>query len=418
MASFGFSISDIILISNYAYSVYKSCKNAGKNFREITADSKQIAREAAGVGTDMTRLVDSLRHLLITLDNECKNPQSSFQHLSPAQEGALAARLQDCKADLRSVKTILHKFRSLDTRDVQYRDKLAFTSGQQAAIREKIATHGARIQQLLAGLNVATFSRIERNTEAHCLSLLELHAKLDKIQREISSGRRNAVAIDDTDEAVALEDEILEDNMTDADVDVSYEVYEWVDQVARHYRPSADEHHLFERLFTADDDASLVSVDSLPFADHLDAVANRSTAALVTHNGRHLKTFSDSDLLKAPLVCQPYTEYSFYEPTKRWVRALNWSTIFRRLLNTAHSTFYVLDFSLEELYVGASRRVDVRRRILRPKGSKTATFEEFSFDVKIRRGYLENDTIRYREAGDQYKGYTESLVFVLNLVSI
>jgi hypothetical protein len=145
MASFGFSISDIILISNYAYSVYKSCKNAGKNFREITADSKQIAREAAGVGTDMTRLVDSLRHLLITLDNECKNPQSLFQHLSPAQEGALAARLQDCKADLRSVKTILHKFRSLDTRDAQYRDKLAFTSGQQAAIREKITTHGARI---------------------------------------------------------------------------------------------------------------------------------------------------------------------------------------------------------------------------------------------------------------------------------
>jgi len=38
MASFGFSIGDIILISNYAYSVYKSCKNAGDNFKEITSD--------------------------------------------------------------------------------------------------------------------------------------------------------------------------------------------------------------------------------------------------------------------------------------------------------------------------------------------------------------------------------------------
>ena len=38
MTSFGFSLGDIALIGNYAYSVYKSCKNAGDNFKEIAKD--------------------------------------------------------------------------------------------------------------------------------------------------------------------------------------------------------------------------------------------------------------------------------------------------------------------------------------------------------------------------------------------
>ncbi|KAI4641822.1 uncharacterized protein J4E79_011593 [Alternaria viburni] len=213
MASFGFSIGDIVLVGNYAYSVYKSCKNAGDNFREITSD------------------VASLRTLLLALDDECKNPQSSFQQLPLAQKGELAARLQDCKADLRSVKKILHDFRSLDKRDARYRDRLAFTTGKQAAIREKIATHSVRLQQLLTGINVSTFSRIERNTEAHYLSLLEIRAKLDRIHLDVLAGRRDATTFMNSEDVVALEDEVLDDNMTEVDVDVSYEVHAWVERV-------------------------------------------------------------------------------------------------------------------------------------------------------------------------------------------
>ncbi|KAI4911435.1 uncharacterized protein J4E92_010248 [Alternaria infectoria] len=213
MASFGFSIGDIILISNYAYSVYKSCQNAGDNFREITSD------------------VASLRTLLIALDDECKNPLSSFQQLPLAQKGELAARLQDCKADLRSVKKILHDFRSLNLRDARYFDRLAFTTGKQAAIREKIATHSVRLQQLLTGINVGTFSRIERNTEAHYLSLLEIRAKLDRIHMDVLAGRRDATAFVNSEDVVALEDEVLDDHMTEVDVDVSYEVHAWVERV-------------------------------------------------------------------------------------------------------------------------------------------------------------------------------------------
>ncbi|KAI4676965.1 uncharacterized protein J4E84_009265 [Alternaria hordeiaustralica] len=213
MSGFGFSIGDIVLVGNYAYSVYKSCKNAGDNFREITSD------------------VASLRTLLLALDDECKNPQSSFQQLSPAQKGELAARLQDCKADLRSVKKILHDFRSLDKRDARYRDRLAFTTGKQAAIREKIATHSVRLQQLLSGINVGTLSRIERNTDAHHLSLLEIRASLDRIHMDVLAGRRDAATFMNAEDAVALEDEVLDDRMTEVDVDVSYEVHAWAERV-------------------------------------------------------------------------------------------------------------------------------------------------------------------------------------------
>ncbi|KAI4911333.1 hypothetical protein J4E85_011242 [Alternaria conjuncta] len=174
MTSFGFSIGDVVLVANYAYSVYKSCKNAGDNFREITAD------------------INSLHSLLNALSNEYENPRSSFRYLPPDQEGQLAARLEDCKADLRSVKTILNDFRSLDTHHARYRDKLAFTSEKQAAIREKIVAHGARLQQFLSGTNVATFSRIENNTEVNGHILREIYVKVDMIQKDRFPCRRNA----------------------------------------------------------------------------------------------------------------------------------------------------------------------------------------------------------------------------------
>lgn len=40
MAGFGFSITDILAVGTYAWNVYKSCKHAGRDFREIAQDGK------------------------------------------------------------------------------------------------------------------------------------------------------------------------------------------------------------------------------------------------------------------------------------------------------------------------------------------------------------------------------------------
>ncbi|KAI4638632.1 hypothetical protein J4E93_009933 [Alternaria ventricosa] len=382
-----------LLDHNYAYSVYKSCKNAGDSFREITAE------------------VDSLRSFLLALDNEYKRPRSSFRHLTPVQEGRLAASLQDCRADLRSVKAILHDFRSLDTGDGRYRDKLAFTSGKQATIRDKIGAHNSRLQQLLSGLNVATFSRIERNTEAHYLSLLEIHGKLDKIRRDISSGRRNAVAVDDVDEAVALEDEILDDNMTEPDVDLSYEVHEWINQFSSQMTRSANENGHSSRLSPGSDRAALTSFD----LSHLNAnrriTHNVTPASLVTDAGEQLTILPDG-------------YYGVSLGTWRWGKTSKWwkeiSDVdlllsgFRRSLIVRHPIFYKLELSLEELYFEEAKTIHVRRRVLRPKDRDKVSFEDLSLDVYFRNMLREEkSTVEFLKAGNQHAKYFEDIVFVL-----
>lgn len=363
-------------------------------------------------------LVDSLRSLLLALDNEYKKPHSSFRHLTPVQEGQLAARLQDCRADLRSVKAILHDFRSLDTGDARYRDKLAFTSGKQAAIRDKIGAHSARLQQLLSGLNVATFSRIERNTEAHYLSLLEIHGKLDKIRMDISSGRRNAVAVDDTNEAVALEDEILDDNMTDPDVDVSLEIFEWINQVNRYSWPLISEGYSSAPTHYLDDNLSLFSVGSRSLGEGVNATANNFTFASITYNGRQLKIASNAVSLEARAHRSFGEEHHFHEKEKRWVKGKPWPNLLHFGKRNATNTFHILEFSLEEIYSGASRHLDVVRRISPMKGYDTSSFEELSLSVQIGKGFRKNDTMRYCEAGNRCVWYTESLVFVVQCVSM
>lgn len=50
MANFGFSAGDIILVSKYAWDVYKVSKHAGEDFKGITIDGKYTRRFATGGG--------------------------------------------------------------------------------------------------------------------------------------------------------------------------------------------------------------------------------------------------------------------------------------------------------------------------------------------------------------------------------
>jgi hypothetical protein len=199
--------------------------------------------------------VSALRSLLSTLNDEYKNPQSSLQRLPPTRQGELAARLDECKSDLREVRRILRQYQSLDSNDPRFRDRLAFTTGKQAALRERLSTHSGRIQQFLNGINLATFSKIERNTEAHLVSLSELKARLDQIHHDLLSGRRDPSVLDDDQLSAELEEELLGDDMTEAGVDFSHVISEWLDKI-RHDKdvcipkPSASD-------TTADCDASI-----------------------------------------------------------------------------------------------------------------------------------------------------------------
>ena len=176
--------------------------------------------------------MSSFGSLLVTLNDETGDPKSSLRHLSHAQQGELAARLEECKTDLSAVKKVLHQFRSLDSKDPRYRDRLAFTSGKQAALRERLSTHSARIQQFLAGINVATFSRIDRNTEAHLLSLSDIRARLDEIHRNMRARRRDKFGLESFGDVESLRQEVLGVGMTDAGVDLEHEIADWLKTVS------------------------------------------------------------------------------------------------------------------------------------------------------------------------------------------
>jgi hypothetical protein len=177
-----------------------------------------------------------VRSLLSTLTDESKNPQSSLQRLSPAQQGELQVRLEECKSDLHEVKKILHQYRSLDTNDPRFRDRLAFTTGKQVALRERISTHSERIQQFLSGINIATFSRIERNTEAQLVSLSEILARLEHMHGDLLAGKRDPSILQGISAVTAVQKEILRDDVTASDVDLSDVVSQWLHQVRHEHK--------------------------------------------------------------------------------------------------------------------------------------------------------------------------------------
>jgi hypothetical protein len=192
--------------------------------------------------------VDSLRSLFLALSDECANPQSSLQRLPPARSGELATRLCDCRRDSQSVKKVLHRYHFLKTNDPRFRDKIAFTTGKQTVLLQRLAAHGTRLQQFLSGVRVATFSKIERNIEEHLLPLLKLRARLDQIHRDILTGRRDSVTLDDVDRVVAVEDKVLDDHMTEMGVDISHKVHDWVERVRAESSLMANEPELASGL--------------------------------------------------------------------------------------------------------------------------------------------------------------------------
>ena len=418
----------------------------------------------------------SLRTLLLALDDECKNPQSSFQQLPFAQRGELAARLQDCKADLRSVKKLLHDFRSLNTRDARYRDKLAFTAGKQAAIREKIATHSVRLQQLLNGINVGTFSRIERNTEAHYLSLLDIRAKLDRIHLDVLAGRRDATAFMNSEDAVALEDEVLDDHMTEVDVDVSYEVLEWIDKIqkgtlltTKEYDPACDpslddakidpdasgsdsavvlgNHEAVDCVTQVDEapdgvfqylshnvgqqSSSSKSLPQLyrsygndmvspatPQAPRIPKVSTRSYYAEVA-----LTIDDDEQTIIVPFLDKwPWgrtvtEELHFDTKKEEWVaRKITKNKPVRPSFpKFCIDTVYDIEFTLEEICTGASKRIVVRRRIKTSGRSSVKSSREFEITLHCKKGG-QFDIIRYSKAGNLCETYTENIIFAFKRV--
>jgi len=362
--------------------------------------------------------VDSLRSLLLALDNEYKKPRSSFRHLSPVQEGQLAARLQDCRADLRSVKRTLRRFRSLDTRDSRYRDKLAITNGKQADIREKLAAHGFWLQLLLSEQDVATMSTIENDTEANDLSSGALNVQLNETRKDTSPGRRNASECTLLENGLPCDDIIPNDNVTEGDVDTLSKANGRLQPSNEDIPRPVNKAYSSFRHFYNDTDASMTSFGSFTSVESVGKVTHDVTVASVTCDGKKLPIEPHSKVFLLEDEAYVSRAYYFQKETKRWTRAADWTQPFLLRLCPVKCSLYFLEFSLEEVCSGAVRQVDVQRRVMYPKHRYAASVENVSLHVQADRGLRQNEMIHYLEAGSQNADYIESLSFLLKRVSI
>ncbi|KAF2117435.1 hypothetical protein BDV96DRAFT_26088 [Lophiotrema nucula] len=208
MAGFGFSISDIVLVSNYAYTVYKSCKRAGEDFKAVTADVK------------------SLQAYLSALNTEFERPNSLAHRSTPTQQDELRDLLRSCQKDLKGLKDRLLQYKSLKTSNPRTRDKLKFTARKQGDIRGRVVGHSDRLSRFLNALHTGSLARLELSAEKHEYGMEGIKAQLDALHQEFVSGRRDGSIITDFAEWSNSAHGVSFDSLSETDLETNASVTE------------------------------------------------------------------------------------------------------------------------------------------------------------------------------------------------
>ena len=372
--------------------------------------------------------MNSLRSLLLVLNDECTN-NHSVQRLRQSQKDELAARLQACKTDLSEVKKILYEYRSLSTSHPRFRDRLAFTTGRQADLQQKINAHSARLQQFTLGMGVGSFSRIETKIEAvlsllpllhpshetHLLSSLEIREKLEEIHRDILNGRRGVFATNDTDAAVSLEDEVLGDNMTEVDVDVSNEVYAWIARVR------AETTGLQQDPMNEPEDVHR-ELSRPPLEDvHRELSRPPLETGALLEEKKQQKPIIDLRNLQLVEGTKTHATYCWEPSTESWKEKVEDESLRSRLwkgkVKYGAARVVELQLTLEEVYTGTVKRLLLRRESL-PSTSNLSSLADLRCVVDVPKGVRSGYKARYIGLGYQHKTYTEDVIFRLNRVSV
>jgi len=346
--------------------------------------------------------VRSLKSLLATLNDETTNPQSSLQRLSPAQQGELKALLEECDGGLREVAKVLQHYRSLDTKGPRFRDQLAFTTGKQTALRERIRSHSERIQQFLSGINVVTFSRVERNTEAQLALLSKIEARLDRIHRELLQGRRDPSLLDGDSAAASLEHEVLREDESEVGVDISHVVSHWLGQIrhehetgtipspgifnlqsdgsasipSKQYDSSSPEAIDIEHPKSpADFSPAIVAVESPPAqrpsqsppATLGQPAQPQQNRPVSSHENVKIDHFIDVRLLKPQRTATPHRQAGYDHSHKKGGRLSYYSTTLEQY---TYAIVVPIKVSEQELREGTTRTTEITRNVFKKSASR------------------------------------------------
>lgn len=150
-----------------------------------------------------------------------------------SQQEELIAFLKTCRADLESIETQLSGFRPLQTHEPRGRDELKF-SPKTTEIKARITMNSDRLNRFLNGLHTDASTQIKESTERHVISFGDIGNRLNDIYQEVIAGRRDASIITDMDSWATLKQEIIDDDITEVDVETNRDEIElWLEQVKK-----------------------------------------------------------------------------------------------------------------------------------------------------------------------------------------
>ena len=129
--SFGFSISDFITIPQYAWNVYKSCRDSSGEFKALSEEVKTLHTVLSTSATFVER---------------CS--------LSAENSEALLALQKNCSDVLTDIQTQLDNYKSLGTQKKRLRDKMRWAVESVGEVRMRLISTTTGLAAFNASLSM------------------------------------------------------------------------------------------------------------------------------------------------------------------------------------------------------------------------------------------------------------------------
>ena len=177
-------------------------------------------------------IVNILQTELRELSDEASSPTSLLHSCTKGQRDELRAIIKACKVDLKELEKVLVKYKSLNTVDPRKRDRFRFTTDKQIEMKAKLSTHAERLTLFLTHLNAGALGRIEATQAMHTGSFDDIKAKLESIHEDVRAGRKDPTLLSGMDDWGTLEQELVDDNITEVDVELNKDLIgDWLKQM-------------------------------------------------------------------------------------------------------------------------------------------------------------------------------------------
>lgn len=169
--SFGYSITDFVLLVQLAHNTFRNCQNAGEEYAEIACEVK------------------CLHSVLKTLRQEARRPDSRVLDENTSVASQLLVIVDGCKNILDKLDHIIARYSGLKTGSEASPSKklwqrLRFGSKMEelGAIREKIITYTSTISILLDTMQLHATGRVEFKMEG---GFADMTSQFEQMRREI-----------------------------------------------------------------------------------------------------------------------------------------------------------------------------------------------------------------------------------------